>query len=415
MKYLCIDLKSFYASVECLERNLDPLKTALVVCDTIRGEGSIFLASTPKVKEMGIKSRSRLFEVPKYMRDKIIFAKPKMRKYIEYSALAYETYLEMFSSDDIFNYSIDEVFIDVTTYLTYYNCNIEELSLKVVNKIKEKTKLTCCVGAGDNMFLAKVALDILAKKQPSGTCYLNLEKFKELIWVHQPITDIWRIGPGTQKRLYKYGIKSLGQLANFRKDIILKEFGIIGEELYEHAWGIDTTTIKEVKMFKPINKSLNNSQMLDEDVPKETALVSLLEMADTTLLKMIEQGLKASTITIDIGYSRVLNLTFNKSVKLNSNTNSYQIVSDLIKEIIYNYVDDLPVKKIGITFGGLATSKVEQLSIFDVDNSDEVELYKTINGVKERFGKSSVLKAISYTDEGTQRRVNKRIGGHNSE
>ncbi|MFI3251756.1 MAG: DNA repair protein [bacterium] len=415
MKFLCIDLKSFYASVECLERNLDPLKAALVVCDTNRGEGSIFLASTPKVKEMGIKSRSRLFEVPKYHRDKIIFAKPRMKKYIEYSALAYEVYLEMFDKEDIFNYSIDEVFIDVTSYLTYYNCNVEELAGKVVERIKERTRLTCCVGSGDNMFLAKIALDILAKKQPSGTCYLDLERFKELIWNHQPITDIWRIGPGTQKRLYKYGIKTLGQLANTRKDIIIKEFGIIGEELYEHAWGIDTTNIKEVKMFKPINKSLNNSQMLDEDVEKEAALIALLEMADTTLLKMIEQDLKASSLSIDIGYSRVLNLTFNKSIKFISNTNSYQIVSDLIKEIMYNYVDDLPIKKIGITFSGLTTSKVEQLSIFDVDNVEEVELYKTLNELKERFGKSSVLKAISYTDEGTQLRVNKRIGGHNSE
>ncbi len=415
MKYICIDLKSFYASVECLERGLDPLETALVVCDVERGEGSIFLASTPKVKSMGINSRARLFEIPKCLRKKIIFAKPRMKKYIEYSSEVYNTYLDMFDKDDIYSYSIDEVFIDVESYLTYYNCTMEELCLKIINKVKKNTKLICCIGAGDNMFLAKVALDILAKKQPNGVCYLTEESFKEKLWDHQPITDVWRIGPGTQKRLYKYGIKTLGQLAKTRKEIILKEFGIVGEELYEHAWGIDITTIKEIKKYKPINKSLNHSQILDDDVNKEGALIALLEMADTTLLKMIENNLKANNMTIDIGYSRVLNLFFHKSITFSANTNSYKIVSKEIKEIVYNFVDDLPIRKLGITFGGLTTSNVQQLSIFDEDNSNEIELYKTISEVKERFGKSSVAKAISFTEEGTQLKRNKTIGGHNSE
>ncbi len=415
MKYLCIDLKSFYASVECIERGLDPLKEALVVCDTVRGEGSIFLASTPKVKEMGIKSRSRLFDVPNYLRKKIIFAKPRMKKYIEYSSEVYDVYLEMFDSCDIYSYSIDEVFINVETYLTYYNCSMEELSSKIIAKVREKTKLTCCIGAGDNMFLAKVALDILAKKTKTGICYLTQETFKEKLWEHQPITDIWRIGPGTQKRLYKYGIKNLKQLANYNKNIILKEFGIIGEELYEHSWGIDKTTIKEIKSYKPINKSLNHSQILSDDSTKEQAAIALLEMADTILLKMIENNLKTNSITIDIGYARILNLSFHKSMVLQSNTNSYKIISHVVKEIVFNYVDDLPIKKLGITFGGLTTSNIQQLSLFDVDNTDEVILYKTISEVKNKFGLDSVNKAISYTEDGTQLLLNKRIGGHNSE
>lgn len=414
MKYICIDLKSFYASVECIERNLDPLKTALVVCDVERGEGSIFLASTPMVKAMGINSRARLFEVPKYKRKNIIFAKPRMSKYIECSSEVYNVYLDMFDKEDIYSYSIDEVFIDVESYLTYYNCSIEELSVKIINKVKKRTKLTCCIGAGDNMFLAKVSLDILAKKQPNGVCYLTEETFKEKLWDHQPITDVWRIGPGTQRRLYKFGIKTLGQLAKSRKDIILKEFGVVGEELYEHAWGLDKTTIKEIKKYVPINKSLNHSQILDEDVNKEGALVALLEMADTTLLKMIENNLKASFLGIDIGYSRVLNLFFHKSITF-TNTNSYKIISKEIKEIVYNYVDDLPIRKLSVTFGGLTSSTTQQLSLFDIDNSDEVELYKTISEVKERFGKSSIAKAMSFTEEGTQLKRNKTIGGHNSE
>ncbi len=265
------------------------------------------------------------------------------------------------------------------------------------------------------MFLAKVALDILAKKESNGVCYLNVDLFKEKLWGHQPITDVWRIGPGTQKRLYKYGIKTLGQLANSRKDIILREFGVVGEELYEHAWGVDVTTVKEVKSYKPINKSLNHSQILDEDVNKDGALVVLLEMADTTILKMIEQKLKTNHVSIFIGYSRVLNLSFAKSFVLTTNTNSYKIISKEIKEIVYNYVDDLPIKKLSITFGGLTTSNVQQLSLFDVDNTKEVKLFETINDIKERFGKSSISKAVSFTEDGTQLKRNKTIGGHNSE
>ncbi len=414
MKYLCIDLKSFYASVECIERNLDPLTTPLAVCDITRGDGAIFLAATPCLKNMGVGSRARLYEVKSYIRKKIIFAKPRMKKYIEYSTKVYKTYLSMFSKEDIYVYSIDEVFIDVTTYLTYYNLSVEELALRVVNEVKKNTGLICCIGAGDNMFLSKVSLDILAKKSPNGVCYLSLDKFKDVIWKHEPITDIWRIGPGTQRRLYKYNIKTLGEVANCDIRVLEHEFGILSQELYEHANGIDTTTIKEIKEYKPINKSINHSQILFEDYSKEDALTVLLEMTDVTVLKLIEQGLKTTNISIDIGYSKILQLSFHKSITIRS-TNSYKVISREVKDAYIDFVDELPIRKLSITLGGLSRGNIHQLDLFEEDNTKEVTLFNTINDIKGKFGKNAVNKAFSYTEEGNQVERNKLVGGHNGE
>ncbi len=241
-----------------------------------------------------------------------------------------------------------------------------------------------------------------------------MEEFKSVIHKHEPITDIWRIGAGTQKRLYKYGIKNLGQLANFDHSLILKEFGIIGQELLEHANGIDTTTIKEVKSYKPMNKSINHSQILFHDYKKEDALIVLLEMIDVTLLKLISLEQLTTVISIDIGYSKILQKYFHKSFSIDA-TNSYKIISKEVKDIYNNYVDNLPVRKLSVTFGGLTDGLIHQYNLFEEDNSDEVTLYKTINEVKDRFGKNALNKAISYTEEGNQINRNKLVGGHNGE
>ena len=276
-QYLCIDLKSFYASCECIMRGLDPFKTPLVVADEERGKGTIVLAVSPYLKKMyNIPSRCRLFEIPSDV--VYISAKPRMKKYIWYSTKVYECFLKYISADDIHVYSIDEAFINAEPYLKLYNKTASEIGEMLIKEIYNALGLTATCGVGDNMFLAKVALDILAKHSPNGIAYLDKNKFIEKMWNHQPIDDFWQIGSGTKRHLEKLGLYTLEDVAFYGRDKLVKEFGVLCNDLYDHAWGCDDVKITDIKKYKTKAKSLSKGQVLFRDYNKQEAKCILLEM-----------------------------------------------------------------------------------------------------------------------------------------
>ena len=261
--YLCIDLKTFYASVECVERGLDPFNTNLVVADESRGKGTICLAVSPKMKMLGVKNRCRIFEIPPTI--KYMIAMPRMKKYIEYSANIYAIYLKYFSKEDIHVYSIDEAFMDASKYLKLYKSTPIELAKKIIKDIFKSYGITATAGIGTNMYLAKIALDITAKHNPNNIGYLDEEKYKKELWHHKPLTDFWQIGKGIERRLNKMRIFDMYDIANADPKKIYKEFGINAEYLIDHSFGKESCTIADIKSYKPKCNSISNSQVLFED------------------------------------------------------------------------------------------------------------------------------------------------------
>ena len=285
--YLCIDLKSFYASVECVERGLDPFTTNLVVADPSRGNGAICLAVSPHLKSIGVKNRCRIFEIPKEI--EYITALPRMKKYIEYSADIYSVYLKYISPDDILVYSIDECFIDATSYLKLYNLSARELAKMMIDDVIKTTGICATAGIGSNLFLAKVALDIRAKHAEDFIGYLDIEEFKKYIWLHEPITDIWNIGRGIAKRLEKYGAFNLYDVTQIPEEKLYKEFGVNAEFLIDHAHGIEPCTIEEIHNYKSKNHSLFNNQILFEDYNYNDALLVMKEMVEINVLDLVDK------------------------------------------------------------------------------------------------------------------------------
>ena len=274
--YMCIDLKTFYASVECVERGLDPFNTNLVVADETRGKGTICLAVSPKMKMLGVKNRCRIFEIPKNI--KYIIAMPRMKKYIEYSANIYGVYLKYFSKNDIHVYSIDEAFIDATNYLKLYNKSPIKLAKTIIKDIYDNYGITATAGIGTNLYLAKIALDITAKHSVNNIGYLDEEKYKKELWYHRPLNDFWQIGKGIEKRLNRLGIYDMHDIATANQRKLYKEFGINAEYIIDHAWGKESCTIADIKAYKPKTNSISNNQILFEDYSFEKTRLVLKEM-----------------------------------------------------------------------------------------------------------------------------------------
>ena len=245
--FLCIDLKSFYASVECVERGLDPLSTNLVVADPERSDKTICLAVSPSMKKLGVSNRCRVFEIPKTIN--YIMATPRMKKYIEYSAEIYGIYLRYFSKDDIHVYSVDEAFMDATKYLKLYNMSVKELGVRIMQDIKNELGLVATCGIGTNLYLAKVALDITAKHNPDNIGILDEDSYKKLLWKHKPLTDFWRIGRGIANRLAQIGVFTMEDITKVGEDRLYKMFGVDAELLIDHAWGIETTRMEDIKNY----------------------------------------------------------------------------------------------------------------------------------------------------------------------
>lgn len=414
--YLCIDLKSFYASVESVERGLDPFKINLVVADPSRGKGAICLAITPALKDLGIKNRCRLFEIPDGI--EYITAMPRMKLYMEYSANIYSVYLKYISKDDIHVYSIDECFFDITSYLQLYNKTPKEMAQMIIDAVYEETGICATAGIGTNMFLAKVALDITAKHVDNHIGYLDEEEFKKTLWHYRPLTDIWNFGKGIVKRLEKYGVYDLYDIAHFDEKILYKEFGVNAEFIIDHAKGIEPCTIEEIKNFKAKSNSLSNSQILFTDYNFDDALLAVKEMVDLLVLDLVDKDLVTDSISLTIGYSKDVTKSTGGTMKIGEYTNSR-------KKLMEYFVDyykkttkpNFPIRKITIGMNHLVVQDYLAFDMFYGLENDEKERKKqeAIIDIRKKFGKNAILSGMNLQDKATTKARNKLIGGHNGE
>lgn len=413
--YLCIDLKSFYASVECVERGLDPFKINLVVADPTRGGGAITLAATPAIKKLGVPSRGRIYEIPKNI--EYITAPPRMTLYMQYSATIYSIFLKFISSEDIHVYSIDESFLDITTYMNLYNTTPKQLAKMILDEIYDQTGITATVGIGTNLFLAKVALDITAKHAKDCMGYLDEDLFKQLIWHHQPITDIWMIGPGTANRLAILGIKDLYGVAHYNEKILYKLFGINAEYLIDHSWGREPTEISDIKAYKPSSNSISNSQILFEDYNYKDAYLIMKEMVESNVLQLTEKHLITNHISLFIGYSKNCTKPSRGSRKITNTTNSYRILLEEFKLLYKKIINpNYPIRQIGISFGNVKDEIYEQFDLFadQEDIEKEKRVQEALVHIRNKYGKNAVLKGMNFYEKATQRKRNGLVGGHNA-
>lgn len=414
--YFVIDLKSFFASVECVERGLDPMKTLLVVADPERTEGTICLAVTPAMKALGVKNRCRVYEIPKSI--EYITAPPRMRLYIDYSSRIYSLYLKYFSANDMHIYSIDEVFIDATHYLSLYGKSAWELADFIMNEIYENIGVRATCGIGTNMYLAKIALDVLAKHSPSFIGYLDEDIYRETLWDHRPLTDFWRIGPGTTAKLEKYLIYTMEDIAKAPEELIYNLFGIDGELLIDHAWGREPTSIADIKSYTPQTSSISSGQVLMRDYSYNEAKTIIKEMVDNLALSLVDRGAVTQSIMLDIGYSaRYRTENSRGSVTLPSPTSASSVLISTFLGLFDKVVDrSSKIRKINIAFCRLAKDIDIEYDLFtDIAALErEKRLQTTILSIKKRFGKNSVLKLVSFEPEATMRERNSQIGGHKS-
>lgn len=431
-QYLCIDLKSFYASVECVERGLDPMTASLVVADPERTSKTICLAVSPALKARGVSGRARVFEIPEAF--DYIMAVPRMATYVEYSSRIYGIYLRYFSKDDIHVYSIDEAFMDVTGYLPLYGCTARELGNRIRQEVLDEVGIPATCGIGPNLYLAKLALDITAKHSPDFFGELDADSFKEQLWDHEPLTDFWRIGPGTARRLAALGIRTMGQLAVYPDmERLYSEFGIDAEILIDHAWGYEPVTIADIKAYEPKSRSITNAQVLGRPYGFDDALIVAKEMADASALDLVAQRSVAGSVTLSARYTRDAderpagaydpadrrNYTPDAggTFRFPSPTNSRDAIVEAVVGLFTDSVDRThTVHNLMLNFNGVEPEGEGQLSLFDEPEAtaEERSRQEAILDVKRKFGKNALLKGIDLMPQATQRDRNRQLGGHKS-
>lgn len=496
--YVAIDLKSFYASVECNERGLDPLTTNLVVADSSRTEKTICLAVSPSLKSYGISGRGRLYEVVQKTKElnaqrlrkckkrtfsdtsfndeelirnmnlelSYIVAPPRMALYIEYSTRIYDVYLKYISPDDIHVYSIDEVFIDLTSYLKTYGMTPKELTKKIIRDVLETTGITATAGIGTNLYLCKVAMDIVAKHvkpDNDGACIalLDEERYRRLLWKHKPITDFWRVGRGYAKRLENLGLYTMGDIAKcsiggsdtaYNEDLLYKTFGINAELLIDHAWGYEPCTIKDIKTYKPQSKSITSGQVLPSPYTYSKTKLIIKEMVDLMALDLVEKNLVSDQLVLTIGYD-VENLKHEdydgevnkdyygrkipKHAQGRANLQDYTSSSRLMTEGILRLYDkivdrSLTIRRVNVSASHLidadkmAINKAnEQLDLFTdygkLKSKKELEkkalekekrIQEATIKIKNKYGKNAIVKGMNLEDGAKTMERNKSIGGH---
>lgn len=416
--YMCLDLKSFYASVECADLGVDPFTTPLVVADASRGLGAITLAISPALKQLGVKNRCRLFEIPSTI--EYMAVKPRMRRYMEVSASIYSVLLDYVAPEDIHVYSIDEYFIDVTPYSRLYKKTWRELALLLKYKILEQTHIHATVGLGTNLFLAKVALDMLAKHAPQGIGILNEKLFKEKIWHHQPITDIWQIGRGIANRLHKYGVVDLHGITTVPEERWYKEFGINAELLIDHAWGRETCTMKEIHAYRPAKHSLSRGQILLRNYTYEECFVPLREMVESLLLELIAEKALTKYISLGVRYADRMVKGTGGSRRLSKYTCSLEVLSQAVLELYKKTTHPhQEIRQLSVGFDDLVSreSVPWEENLFSTSQDREEKAYqveRTVLSIKEKFGGNSILRASSLQEEGTMQFRNTLVGGHNA-
>ncbi|MFA7642958.1 MAG: DNA methylase [Sphaerochaetaceae bacterium] len=415
--YFVIDMKSFFASVECAERGLDAMTTNLVVADADRTEKTICLAVSPSMKKLGVKNRCRLFQVPKNI--DYIIAKPRMQKYIEYAAKIYSIYLKYISKDDIHVYSIDECFLDVTDYLAIYKIKARDFAKKLMQEINDKLHIPSTCGIGTNLYLAKIALDITAKHSPDRIGWLTEEKFIKELWHHKPLKDFWIISDGTINRLLNHGITDMAGIANYDADSLYKEFGINAELLIDHAWGRETCLMSDIKNYRSKSKSISNSQILPRGYSFDDAKVVLNEMIQDGCYRLARENKVAKLIHVFIGYEGIKSqkelVKGTRRMKFASNL--YSRVNPYAESIFDEVVDKKKlVRRLGFDLSDLMDDEYEQYDFFTDVNAlmKEKKLTKTLLNLKDRYGKNAILKGLDYMPNATQRERNQTIGGHNS-
>lgn len=412
--YLCIDLKSFFASVEASLMGLDSEKDHLVVVDESRGQGAICLAISLSLRKLGIKNRCRLYEIPKGL--KYVKAKPRMKKYMEYSAQIYGIYLKYVDHSDIHIYSIDECFLDITHYLKYYQKTGREIAKMIIDDIYHSLKIRATCGIGANLFLAKVALDIIAKKSVDYIGELDLATFETQIAYHRPITDIWGIGKGIASRLEKYGIYDLKGLSSLDPKLVYDEFGVNGEILLDHAKGIEPTTISDILHHEKKQTSFSHSQILFEDYHYLDAWTVLKEMIEVLTLELTEYNYYCQNISLGIGYSKETKKAFNISRNLDGATNSYPQLLEVYEHLFFKHVDqNYLIRRLSLSFNKLTKELYQECDLFYQDSDKDLKIQKVMNEVKKKYGKNMILRANSLNDKATARKRNRLIGGHNAE
>ncbi|MBR4788504.1 MAG: DNA methylase [Bacteroidales bacterium] len=493
--YIAIDLKSFYASVECVERGLDPLTTNLVVADLSRTEKTICLAVSPSLKAYGIPGRPRLFEVNEKLRSvnaerrraapyrrftgksaddlalkahpelevDYITATPRMSHYIRTSTRIYGIYLKYIAPEDIHVYSIDEVFIDATAYLDTYKMSAHELAMKMIRDVLEQTGITATAGIGTNMYLCKIAMDIVAKHMTpdrDGVRIAELDEmsYRRLLWDHEPITDFWRVGHGIAARLAGMGIRTMGDIARMSLDseeYLYKQFGINAELLIDHAWGWEPCTMEYIKAYKPEFSSISNGQVLTEPYSFERCRVVVKEMADALALQLVDRGMVSSQFVLWIGYDtaslsdpairkrykgavskdwygRPVPAHVHGTANLKRAVSSSRLITEAVMKVYDEQVGkELLIRRISLTANHMV-SEIEarkkaplQLDLFtdyEAQKKEEEEreeklgrehvLQETVLEIKRKYGKNSILKGINFEDGATARVRNAQIGGH---
>ena len=491
--YLCIDLKSFYASVECVERGLDPLTTNLVVADSSRTEKTICLAVTPSLKAYGISGRARLFEVVQKLKEinalrkqkaprgrfdgksidvtelnvdpslkvDYLIAPPRMARYMEVSANIYKVYLKYVSHEDILVYSIDEVFMDITPYLKRANKTPRDFAMTIIQDVLKQTGITATAGIGTNMYLAKVAMDITAKKMPpdkDGVRIAQLDEtsYRRELWNHRPITDFWRVGKGYAKRLEEHRMYTMGDIARvsmtpYGRLTLKKQFGINAKLLIDHAWGYEPCTMEEAKAYTPENKSISTGQVLQEPYTAQKARIIAWEMAELLSLDLVDKGLVTDQIVLTVGYDiENLNKNYQGEIatdyygrkvpkhahgtkNIGESTSSTKMITDAVVDLYNEIIDkNLLVRRITIAANHLILESMmkdkqvfEQLDLFCDYNTLEQEnaqirtkrkkerkIQEAIIHIKQRFGKNAVLKGKNLEEGATSKERNEQIGGH---
>ena len=464
--YIAIDLKSFYASVECVDRGLDPLTTNLVVADASRTEKTICLAVSPSLKEYGIGGRARLFEVYQKARGvSFIIAPPRMAHYIEVSTQVYRTYLKYIAPEDIHVYSIDEVFMDVTAYLGSYKMTAHELAMKMIRDVLATTGITATAGIGTNMYLAKVAMDIVAKKMPADKDGVRIAELDEMayrrqLWDYRPITKFWRVGTGIAEKLAVYGIDTMGKVARLslqNDEVLYHMFGVNAELLIDHAWGWEPCTMEAVKAYRPETNSLSSGQVLTEPYTAKKARVVIREMAEGMALKLVSKRLVTDQLVLTVGYDvesltrpeirakyhgEVTNNYYGKPVpkhahgtyNLERPTSLSSALMDAAAELFDKHVNaDLLIRRLNITANHVIPEQIatkqanapQQLDLFtdyealakqkqaeQARTDKERRMQEVQLRIKQRFGKNAILRGLNFDEGATAKDRNQQIGGH---
>lgn len=414
--YVCIDLKSFYASVECVERKLNPMTTNLVVADPERTEKTICLAVSPAMKALGVPGRCRVFEIPAGI--DYIMAPPRMQLYIDYSAEIYAIYLKYVAKEDIHVYSIDEVFMDVTDYLSMYHMTAKELSIKIMQDIFATIGITAAAGIGSNMYLAKIAMDITAKHVPDHIGILDEDSYRKSLWNHKPLTDFWRIGSGIANRLERVGITTMGEIAQGDETILYKLFGIDAELLIDHAWGREPVTMADIKNYKPKTNGLSSGQVLSCDYDFDSAKLVVKEMADILCLELVDKGLVTDTVTLHVGYSnRIPKKSAHGTITMTVTTSSAKQIIEYTLKLYDRIVDRFtPVHRINLSFHNVVDERYQQYDLFSdpVELEREHKIQEVMLDIKEKYGKNAILKGMNLQEGATAMERNCQIGGHKS-